>query len=117
MPLVVGCWFSLHLSLFGMPFFGLALSPVAVCSPGMTSPGHGADARQWVLDRHGTRRCRLRKFRTVVAAAILILACGQSQSSFGAGRIIQIYPGTDVFGPAAQTLSAGDTLIVHQGIY
>ena len=33
------------------------------------------------------------------------------------GRTIHIYPGTDVFGSAAQGLQAGDTLIVHQGTY
>jgi hypothetical protein len=33
------------------------------------------------------------------------------------GRTIEIHPGTDVFGPAAQRLVAGDTLIVHSGTY
>ncbi|HYR87803.1 MAG TPA: LamG-like jellyroll fold domain-containing protein, partial [Terriglobia bacterium] len=32
-------------------------------------------------------------------------------------RTMNIFPGTDVFGPAAQSLLPGDTLIVHQGTY
>lgn len=34
-----------------------------------------------------------------------------------AGRVIHIYPGTNVFGPAVPSLAAGDTLIVHEGTY
>jgi hypothetical protein len=33
------------------------------------------------------------------------------------GRTINIYPGTDVFKAAAETLLPGDTLVVHQGLY
>jgi hypothetical protein len=33
------------------------------------------------------------------------------------GRTVDIYPGTNVFRPAAEGLRAGDTLIVHQGTY
>ncbi len=58
----------------------------------------------------------LRKSGTVVSIVLFLMCCGQ-QVSLAQGRILEIYPGTDVFGLAAQSLVAGDTLIVHQGIY
>ena len=51
-----------------------------------------------------------------VAAIVFLLVCCKEQASLAQGAI-HIYPGTDVFGPAAQRLQAGDTLVVHQGIY
>jgi hypothetical protein len=48
----------------------------------------------------------------VFAAWIFIAQYGRT-----AGRTIEIYPGTNVFSAAAQSLIAGDTLIVHQGTY
>jgi hypothetical protein len=47
---------------------------------------------------------------------ICSLLCLASGRSFAA-RTIEIFPGTNIFGPAAQSLVAGDTLIVHQGTY
>jgi len=58
----------------------------------------------------------LRKSGIVVSIVFFVVCCGQ-QVSLAQGRIIEIYPGTDVFGPAAQSLVADDTLVVHQGIY
>jgi hypothetical protein len=58
----------------------------------------------------------LHKFGTVLAIVLCLVCCGQ-QVSLAQARILEIYPGTNVFGPAAQSLLAGDTLIVHQGIY
>jgi len=40
-----------------------------------------------------------------------------TQAAPTGGRTIEIFPGTDVFGPAAQGLLSGDTLVVHQGTY
>lgn len=54
-----------------------------------------------------------RFIRHVVLVAILV--GGLSGRSHA--RTIEIFPGTNVFGPAAQGLVAGDTLIVHQGTY
>jgi len=58
----------------------------------------------------------VRKFGSV-AAIVLLLVCCNEHASLAQGRILDIYPGTDVFGPIAQSLKAGDTLVVHQGIY
>jgi hypothetical protein len=58
----------------------------------------------------------LRKSGTVVSIVFFLLCCGQ-QVSLAQGTTFHIYPGTDVFGPAAQSLHAGDTLVVHQGTY
>ena len=57
-----------------------------------------------------------RKSGTLVAM-VLFLVCWNAQSLLAQARILDIYPGTNVFGPAAQSLLAGDTLVVHQGIY
>jgi hypothetical protein len=67
---------------------------------------------------HWTKEVKmlLRKSGTVVSIVLFLVCCGQ-QVSLAQGRILEIFPGTDVFGPAAQSLGAGDTLIVHQGIY
>ncbi len=52
-------------------------------------------------------------FRRVVLVAILLgVLSGKSRAGS-----IEIFPGTNVFGPAAQSLVAGDTLVVHQGTY
>ena len=58
----------------------------------------------------------LRTSWTIASIALLVVCCGQ-QVSFAQGKTFEIYPGTDVFGPAAQSLFAGDTLILHQGTY
>src|SRR5262245_36711658 len=47
----------------------------------------------------------------------LFFVIGACTGELLAQRTIEIFPGTDVFGPAAQGLVAGDTLIVHQGTY
>ena len=58
----------------------------------------------------------LRKSGTMVVI-VLFLVCWNAKSLLAQGRILDIFPGTNVFGPAAQSLVAGDTLVVHQGIY
>jgi len=52
-------------------------------------------------------------------AAILSFVAVLTLSHFDrlSAATIEVFPGTDVFGPAAQGLKAGDTLIVHQGTY
>ena len=59
----------------------------------------------------------LRKSGTVVSIVFFLVCCGQQVSLAAQGTTVDIYPGTDIFGPAAQGLHAGDTLVVHQGIY
>jgi hypothetical protein len=47
-----------------------------------------------------------------LVALLTLSPAGQSHAA-----TIEIFPGTDVFKPAAEGLKAGDTLIVHQGTY
>jgi hypothetical protein len=51
----------------------------------------------------------------VALSSIALLILSPSGRSDAAA--IEIFPGTNVFGPAAQSLKPGDTLIVHQGTY
>ncbi len=62
------------------------------------------------LLRHGQRISHLRL--SVIVVSLLVLLVSRSYA-----KTIEIYPGTDVFTPAAEGLAAGDTLIVHQGTY
>jgi len=55
--------------------------------------------------------------RAWIKTAVLSLAFMTALASWSYARTVEIFPGTDVFGPAAQNLQAGDTLIVHQGTY
>lgn len=61
---------------------------------------------------HRRRRIAAPRIHAIIAGFLLVMGAGESHA-----RNIEIFPGTDVFGPAAQGLVAGDTLIVHQGTY
>lgn len=61
---------------------------------------------------HRRRRIAAPRMHAIIAGFLLVMGAGESHA-----RNIEIFPGTDVFGPAAQGLVAGDTLIVHQGTY
>ena len=54
-------------------------------------------------------------FRQFTLALILVALYADRGSA--AGMTIEIFPGTNVFSAAAQSLRAGDTLVVHQGTY
>jgi hypothetical protein len=50
-----------------------------------------------------------------ILSFVAVLTLSPSDRSYAA--TIEVFPGTNAFGPAAQSLKAGDTLIVHQGTY
>jgi Right handed beta helix region len=56
----------------------------------------------------------LRISYSVIYFLIFILSLREESAS---AAIIEIYPGTNVFKPAAESLNPGDVLIVHQGTY
>jgi len=51
----------------------------------------------------------------VLLSVVALLTLSPSGRSYAA--TIEVFPGTDVFKTAAESLKAGDTLIVHQGTY
>src|SRR5262245_56959067 len=60
---------------------------------------------------------KMRKSLVLAVSIAFMVIADQHQSVLAQGRILEIFPGTDVFAPAAQSLIAGDALIVHQGVY
>ena len=55
--------------------------------------------------------------RTGLAVLSLVALITLSPSGRSDAATIEIFPGTNVFKPAAESLNPGDTLIVHQGTY
>src|SRR5262245_7530343 len=64
-----------------------------------------------------SQRSALLRARTgwAVVSFVALFTLSPSDRSYAA--TIEVFPGTNVFGQAAQSLKAGDTLIVHQGTY
>ncbi len=60
---------------------------------------------------------KIRYAAVLSMSGMLVSLCLTVFADASHAATIEVYPGTDVFARAAQSLSAGDTLIVHQGTY